>query len=43
MATVWQEREELYDLNPTPLHKISERRSGKNEHHRLQALSDLDA
>lgn len=43
MATVWQELEELYDLNPTPLHKISERWSGKDERHRLQALNDLDA
>lgn len=41
VATVWQGREKLHYLNPTPLHEIYERWIGKYERHRLQALSDL--
>jgi DNA-binding transcriptional ArsR family regulator len=41
VVTVWQGREKLHYLNPTPLHEIYERWIGKYERHRLQALSDL--
>jgi DNA-binding transcriptional ArsR family regulator len=41
VTTVWQGREKLHFLNPTPLHEIYERWIGKYEGHRLQALSDL--
>ena len=41
IAVVWRGREKLHYLNPMPLHEIYERRIGKYERHRLQALSDL--
>lgn len=41
VATVWQGREKLHYLNPTPLHEIYERWIGKYERDRLQTLSDL--
>ncbi|MDB6116806.1 MAG: HTH-type transcriptional regulator [Verrucomicrobiaceae bacterium] len=41
VVIVWQGREKLHYLNPTPIHEISERWIGKYERHRLQALADL--
>ena len=41
VATVWQGREKLHYLNPTPLHEIYERWIEKYERPRLDALSDL--
>ncbi len=41
IATAWHGREKLHYLNPMPLHEICERRIGKYERHRLQALSAL--
>jgi DNA-binding transcriptional ArsR family regulator len=41
VVTLWQGREKLHYLNPTPLHEIYERWISKYERNRLQALSDL--
>jgi DNA-binding transcriptional ArsR family regulator len=41
VATVWQGREKLHYLNPTPLQEIYDRWISKYERHRLRALSEL--
>ena len=41
VVTLWQGREKLHYLNPTPLYEIYERWISKYERNRLQALSDL--
>lgn len=41
VVVVWQGREKLHYLNPTPLQEIYERWIRKFEYGRLEALSDL--
>ena len=41
VATVRRGREKLHDLNPVPIHQIAQRRIGKFERSRLDALGDL--
>src|SRR6187549_2922774 len=41
VVTVRRGREKLHYLNPVPIHEIGERRIGKFEQARVQALSDM--
>jgi DNA-binding transcriptional ArsR family regulator len=41
IVIIWHGRQKLHYLNPVPIQQIYERRIGKYERHRLQALSKL--